>query len=84
MKTIFEQIYHWKAIGEWSAIESVFNAATTLERYYEITYFVNTHKAQYGYRYREKILANSDFIAKFGYLDLEYLKKAQKTMAKKF
>ena len=83
MNTLFEQISHWKSTGEWNTIKSVFTAATTLERYYEIIRFINAHKSKFGYRYREKILADSEFIAQFGYLDIEYLKYAQKTMAKK-
>ena len=83
MKTLFEQISHWKNIGEWESVKSVFTSATTLQRYYEIVCFINSHKSQYGYRYREKILADEDFVAQFGHLDEEYLKKAQKMMAKK-
>ena len=83
MLTLFEQITHWMTIGEWESIKNVFTAATTLERYYEIVDFINKHRAKYGYRYREKIIADKEFIEQFGVYDLEYLKKAQRTMAKK-
>ena len=82
--TLFETIHHWKTIGEWEHIKHVFTAATSFERYYDIVCFVNRHKAQYGHRYREKILADKDFIRLFGIYDVEYLKYAQKIMAKKF
>ena len=83
METLFDRITHWKDIGEWKNIKTVFTSATTLERYYNITVFVRQHKAKFGYRYREKILADETFIERFGYLDLEYLKNAIKTMQKK-
>ena len=82
MKTLFEQITHWKEIGEWESIKQWYVQTDTHERYYEIVLFVNEHRAEYGYRYREKILNDVRFKAKFGILDLEYLKKAQKTMNK--
>ena len=83
MKTLFDQISHWKNIGEWEAIRLVFTASTTLERYYEIVCFVNSHRHLYGHRYREAILANPGFIEQFGVYDLEYIKYAQKIMGKK-
>ena len=83
MKTQFEQISHWKNIGEWESIKNVFIAATALDHYYEIVCFVKSHRHLYGYRYRETILADKEFIEQFGVYDLEYLKKAQKMMAKK-
>ena len=80
METLFERITHWKSIGEWERIKESFTSATTMDRYYNITLFVQQHKAQFGYRYREQILSDSVFKARFGCLDLEYLKKAQKMM----
>ena len=83
MKTLFEQIAHWKAIGEWESVKRWYVQADTHERYFEIVQFVNNNKARYGYRYREKILRDTCFTAKFGYLDLDYLKYAIHVMRKK-
>ena len=80
MKTLFEQITHWKTIGEWESMRKWITVTETWERYYNIVVYVKKHRAEYGYRYREKLLGSADFKQKFGYLDLEYLKKAQKTM----
>lgn len=80
METLYEQIAHWKTIGEWENIKDVFVTATTFDRYFEITQFVNQNKAQYGFHYRNQILAHPEFIRRFGHLDIEYLKKALKTM----
>lgn len=84
METLFERITHWKKIGEWEAIKEVYSAATTLDRYYEIVTYVRQHKAKYGRCYREKILDEEEFKVRFGCYDIEYLKKAQKTMNKKY
>lgn len=84
METLFERITHWKTIGEWEKIKEVLVPATSLERYYNIVRFVQQHKKEFGHRYREKILADKAFIAQFGFLDLEYLKKAQKIMNKAY
>ena len=83
MKTLFEQITHWKEIGEWENIKRWYVQTDTHERYYEIVLFVNEHRAEYGYRYREKILNDARFIARFGYLDQDYLKYAISVMRKK-
>ena len=83
METVFENISHWKNIGEWDRIKRVFTAATTLERYYQITLFAQRMKAKNPYHYREATIADKEFICKFGSLDVEYLKKAQKMMRKK-
>lgn len=84
METLFDRISRWKTTGEWETIKDVFTSATTLERYYNIVLFVNAHRAEYGYRYRDLILGNKDFIKRFGHLDLEYLKKAFKIMRKTY
>lgn len=76
MKTLFEQIDHWKTIGEWQAIKKWYVQSDTYERYYNIVLFVQQHKAKYGRYYREKILRDKQFIQQFGYLDLDYLKYA--------
>ena len=83
MTTLFEQITHWKEVGEWEDIKRRYTQADTQERYYQIVLFVNTHRAEYRYRYREKILSDERFIAQFGYLDLDYLKYASYVMRKK-
>ena len=80
METLFERITRWKTTGEWEKIKEVFVPATNLEIYYNIVQFVRQHRAQFGYRYREQILADKTFISQFGFLDLEYLKNAQKIM----
>ena len=76
MKTFFEQIAHWKAIGEWQDIKKWYVQSDTYERYYNIVLFVQQNKAKYGRYYRGKILADPEFIRLFGYLDLDYLKNA--------
>ena len=81
-KSLFEQIAHWKSIGEWDDIKKWYVQSDTYERYFNIVQFVNLNKSKYGYRYREKILGNILFIHQFGYLDLDYLKKALFVMAK--
>jgi hypothetical protein len=83
METLYERITHWKKQNEWEAIQEVFSQATTLDWHYQIVTYVKQNKAKYGHRYREKILAEEAFIAKFGHHDLDYLKNAQKTMNKK-
>lgn len=83
MKTLFNQITHWKEIDEWENIKQWFVQADTYERYYKMVQFVNNNKAQYGYQYREKILNDARFIEQFGYLDLDYLKFAIYVMRKK-
>ena len=82
MRTLSEQIEHWKEIGEWEDIKRWYVQADTQERYFEIVQFVHNNKARFGHRYREQILSDSAFIARFGCLDLEYLKKALKMMNK--
>ena len=82
MKTQFDKITHWMQINEWNSIKESFTTATTLERYYNIVLYVNEHKAKYGHKYREKILREPEFIQQFGYLDLDYLKKAIFIMGK--
>jgi len=57
--------------------------ADTHERLYNIVSFVLTNKHKYGHSYREKILAEPEFIQKFGYLDLDYLKYAFFVMRKR-
>ena len=82
MKTLFEQIAHWKAIGEWQDIKKWYVQSDTYERYYNIVLFVQQNKAKYGRYYRGKILADPEFIRLFGYLDLDYLKNAFHVMRK--
>ena len=84
METLFERITHWKTTDEWRKINEVFTAATTLDRYYKITLFAQLQKSKNSYHYREAIVADKEFIRKFGCLDVEYLKYAQKIMRKKY
>ena len=81
-KSLFEQIAHWKNIGEWESIRQWYPQADTHERYYNIVLFVQQNKAKYGRVYRESILSDPQFIRLFGYLDLDYFKKATFTMNK--
>lgn len=73
---MFEQIAHWKTIGEWESIKKWYVQSDTYERYFNIVQFVNLNKSKYGHRYREKILGDPEFIRLFGHLDLDYLKFA--------
>ena len=82
MKTLFEQIDHWKTIGEWENIKKWYVQADTQELYYSIILYVRQNRDKYGHHYREKILADPQFIQQFGYLDLDYLKKAFFVMKK--
>lgn len=79
---MFEQIEHWKTINEWKDIKNWYVQADTHERYYNIARFVQQNRTKYGHHYREKILADPLFIQSFGYLDLDYLKKAIFVMGK--
>ena len=83
MLTLFEQITHWMTISEWESIKLWTSQAVTWERYYNIVKFVTEHRSEYGYPFREKILGSPEFINRFGFLDLEYLKKAEKIMRQK-
>ena len=83
MLTLFEQITHWMTISEWESIKLWTSQAVTWERYYNIVKFVKEHRNEVGYPFREKILGSRNFIDRFGHLDLEYLKYAEKIMRQK-
>ena len=81
--TLQESIHHWKTIGEWEHIKCWFPQADTYDRYYRIVQYIREHRGNYGRYYRDKILAEQDFIDKFGYLAPINLDDACKCMNRK-
>jgi len=82
MRTLFDTIEHWKNIGEWEQIKIWYVQTDTQERYYNIIKYIQTHRGKYGRNYRDKILAEPEFIAQFGYLTSSNIDDAFKLMFK--
>ena len=78
--TLCETIEHWKTIGEWERIKLWYPQTDTHERYYNIVKFIRHNRHKYGYRYRDQLLDDNDFIEKFGYLTSMNLDDAFKCM----
>ncbi len=84
MKTFFEQITHWKTIGEWESIKNRFPSAETLERYYNIYQFILTYYPERKRGYRIKAYKDSRFVKRFGnQIDDVYIHKAISVMEKR-
>ena len=78
--TLFQTIEHWKTSGEWDTIRLCYPQTDTHERYYNIVLYIRQKRDKYGRNYRDKILAEPEFIDKFGYLTSSNLDDALKCM----